>query len=53
LGVLSIASVTEGAFAKADLTLLSQLANQVVLALDNADIFNRLSRLNERLIRGC
>ncbi len=50
LGVLSVGSMKKGAFAKTNLTLLSQVANQVALAIDNADTFSQLSNLNRRLL---
>lgn len=49
LGALGLASITKGAFAKANLSLLGQVANQVALAVDNAAAFKQISSLNERL----
>ncbi len=49
LGTLGIASVKEGAFAKANLNLLSQVANQIALAIDNASAVSQINGLAQRL----
>ncbi|HEV2499542.1 MAG TPA: sigma 54-interacting transcriptional regulator [Terriglobia bacterium] len=49
LGSLSVASRTEGAYADVDLNLLSQIAGQVALAIDNAVAFRQMAELNDRL----
>jgi formate hydrogenlyase transcriptional activator len=49
LGALVVASRAEGAFAPRDLQLLAQVANQVALAIDNAQAYRQLSELSERL----
>jgi formate hydrogenlyase transcriptional activator len=50
LGTLGVASVKECAFAKTDLNLLSQVVNQVALAIDNAATFGQIARMSERLL---
>ncbi|MGH9433709.1 MAG: PAS domain S-box protein [Terriglobia bacterium] len=50
LGSLGVASVKEGAFAKINLNLLSQVTNQIALAIDNASAFGQITGLNERLM---
>lgn len=49
LGALGIASCKEAAFAQTNLILLSQVTNQVALAIDNAKAFDQITRLTERL----
>lgn len=49
LGTLGIASVKENAFARTSLSLLSQVTNQIAIAVDNAAAFNQMSELNEQL----
>ncbi len=49
LGVLGVGSVKDEGLARADLNLLSQVANQIALAIDNAEAFSQISGLNERL----
>lgn len=49
LGSLSVASRSEGAYADVDLNLLSQIAGQVALAIDNAVAFRQMAELNDRL----
>lgn len=51
LGVLGVASVKEGAFAKTNLNLLSQVTNQVALAIDNATAFSQINGLSDRLMK--
>ncbi len=51
LGTLGVASTKEGAFARTNLNLLSQVANQVALAVDNAAAFSQITGLNERLMK--
>lgn len=50
LGALGIASLKEGAFAQSNLNLLSQVANQVALAVDNATAVSQMSGLTQRLM---
>ncbi|HUI44333.1 MAG TPA: sigma 54-interacting transcriptional regulator [Terriglobia bacterium] len=49
LGALVVASRAEAAFTPEDLQVLNQVANQVALALDNAQAYRQLSDLTERL----
>jgi formate hydrogenlyase transcriptional activator len=49
LGALIVASREEAAFDAADLQLLTQLANQVALTIDNAQAFRQLADLTSRL----
>jgi len=51
LGALGVGSVKEGAFAKTNLNLLSQMTNQIALAIDNAAAFSQISGLTERLMK--
>lgn len=50
LGALGIASLKEGAFAQFNLNLLSQVANQVALAIDNATAVSQMNGLTQRLM---
>jgi formate hydrogenlyase transcriptional activator len=50
LGTLGVASTKEGGFAQANLNLLSQVTNQIALAVGNAAAFNQITSLNERLL---
>jgi formate hydrogenlyase transcriptional activator len=49
LGVLTVASCMEGAFSVEDTDLLSQIANQVAIAVDNALAFREIAELKEKL----
>jgi formate hydrogenlyase transcriptional activator len=49
LGVLTVSSEHEAAFTQEDVSLLSRIANQVSLALDNAIAFRHLDELRGRL----
>jgi len=49
LGVLTVASEREAAFTQEDVSLLSRIANQVAVALDNALALRQLSELQDRL----
>lgn len=49
LGTLNLGSRREGAFSDEDVSLLTQVANQIAIALDNAMAFRQLSQLKERL----
>lgn len=49
LGTLVVGSRTEGAFAEQNLHLLSQVANQVALAVDNAEAFRQIAELKDKL----
>ena len=51
LGTLNLFSRRPGAFSADDVGALSQLANQVGIALDNAMAFGRISDLNKRLAK--
>lgn len=50
LGALGIASPKEGAFAQSNLNWLSQVANQVALAIDNATAVSQMNGLTQRLM---
>jgi formate hydrogenlyase transcriptional activator len=49
LGVLSVASKRESAFSRQDLDLLTQVANQAAIAVDNALAFRQIAVLNRKL----
>jgi formate hydrogenlyase transcriptional activator len=49
LGVLSIGSAQRGAFTPADCTILSEVADQVAIAIENALAFEEIEELNQRL----
>ena len=49
LGTLNVYSRSEGAFAQTDIDLLTKLANQVALALDNALAFRQITEIKDRL----
>jgi len=49
LGVLSVASKRESAFTRNDLELLTQVANQAAIAVDNALAFRQIAVLNRKL----
>ncbi|HEV2178021.1 MAG TPA: sigma 54-interacting transcriptional regulator, partial [Terriglobia bacterium] len=49
LGTLNVASLRENAFTPDDLELLTQVANQVAIAVDNALAFRQIAALKEKL----
>jgi formate hydrogenlyase transcriptional activator len=49
LGALIIGSVKESAFTEKDVLVLSHAANQVAIAIDNAETFRQVAELKERL----
>ncbi len=49
LGTLGIGSFQESAFSQNDLDLLSEVANQVALAVDNALAFQEITELKDKL----
>jgi formate hydrogenlyase transcriptional activator len=49
LGVLSVCSTREGAFTQDNMALLTEIANQVALAVDNALAFQEIAELKDRL----
>lgn len=49
LGVLSIGSAQPAAFSPRDLALMTQVAGQVAIAIDNALAFEKIEELNQRL----
>jgi PAS domain S-box-containing protein len=49
LGTLNVGSRRESAFAQEDMTLLSQVANQIALAVDNALEFRQVAEVKEKL----
>lgn len=51
LGVLGLGSVQEDAFSDEDLGFLSQVANQIALAVENALAYGEISQLKDRLAR--
>jgi len=51
LGVLGLGSVKENAFSDGDLSFLSQVANQIALAVENALAYGEISQLKDRLAR--
>jgi formate hydrogenlyase transcriptional activator len=50
LGGLIIASKQESSLKEKDISLLAQLANQVAIAIDNAETFRQVSELKNRLV---
>jgi formate hydrogenlyase transcriptional activator len=51
LGTLSLASLHEHAFHSEDVGLLTQVANQVAIALENALAFREIAQLKDKLAR--
>jgi formate hydrogenlyase transcriptional activator len=51
LGVLGLGSVKENAFSHDDVSFLSQVANQIALAVENALAYGEISALKDRLAR--
>ncbi|HZP16709.1 MAG TPA: GAF domain-containing protein, partial [Terriglobales bacterium] len=49
LGSLGLASTRQGAFSEADLSLLTQIAAQVGLAVDNARAYDEIARFRDKL----
>ena len=49
LGVLVVGSLKESAFTEKDVLVLSHAANQVAIAIDNAETFRQVAELKERL----
>ncbi|MBZ5514666.1 MAG: sigma 54-interacting transcriptional regulator [Acidobacteriia bacterium] len=49
LGTLSLASLREGAFTQEDVDLLTQVANQVAIAVENALAFQQIDELKNKL----
>jgi formate hydrogenlyase transcriptional activator len=49
LGTLSVCSFRESAFSQGDLHLLSEVANQVAIAVDNALAFQEIAELKDKL----
>ena len=49
LGTLSVCSFKESAFSQGDLDLLSEVANQVAIAVDNALAFQEIAELKDKL----
>jgi formate hydrogenlyase transcriptional activator len=49
LGVLSLASSGENAFAEGDAVFLAQVANQIALAIENAIAFGEIASRNDKL----
>jgi len=49
LGTLNVCSLQEARFTPDDVELLSQVANQVAIAVDNALAFRRIAELKDRL----
>src|SRR5438309_10797848 len=51
LGSLNIASLNHGAFSQDDVDLLSQVANQIAIAVENALAYQQIIELKEKLTR--
>jgi len=51
LGTLNLASVRDGNFTEADMELLSQVANQIAIALQNALAFREIEELKDKLAK--
>jgi formate hydrogenlyase transcriptional activator len=51
LGTLNLASVRDGNFTEADVKLLSQVANQIAIALENALAFREIEELKDKLAK--
>jgi formate hydrogenlyase transcriptional activator len=49
VGVLAVASRTEGAFTTRDVEMLVQVADQVAMAVSNAMVFRQIAELRDRL----
>ncbi len=49
LGTLNMASRRENAFTSEDVELLGQIANQIALAIENAQAFHKIERLKNKL----
>jgi formate hydrogenlyase transcriptional activator len=49
LGVLSLASSAENAFAESDAAFLAQVANQIALAVENAIAYGEIASLKDKL----
>ena len=49
LGTLSLASLREGAFTQEDVDLLTQVANQVAIAVENALAYQEIAELKDKL----
>ena len=51
LGTLNIASLNPGAFSQDDVDLLSQVANQIAIAVENALAYRQITELKDKLTR--
>src|SRR5213592_130828 len=51
LGTLNIASLHPGAFSQDDVDLLSQVANQIAIAVENALSYRQITELKDKLAR--
>jgi formate hydrogenlyase transcriptional activator len=51
LGTLNIASLRPGAFSQDDADLLSQVANQIAIAVENALAYQQITELKDKLTR--
>jgi len=49
LGVLTLASAAENAFAEGDAAFLAQVANQIALAVENAIAYGEIASLKDKL----
>src|SRR5438445_2913803 len=49
LGTLNIASLHSGAFSQDDVDLLSQVANQIAIAVENALAYRQITKLKDKL----
>ncbi|HWB99089.1 MAG TPA: sigma 54-interacting transcriptional regulator, partial [Bryobacteraceae bacterium] len=51
LGTLNVASLRDAAFSADDVELLSQVGNEVAIALENAEAFQQIAELKDRLAK--
>lgn len=51
LGALNLASMRDEAFTQDDVELLSQIGNEVAIALENAEAFQQIAELKDRLAK--
>jgi formate hydrogenlyase transcriptional activator len=49
LGTLDVVSLREDAFTKQDVDLLTQIAGQIAIAVDNAQVYSELSQIKNKL----
>jgi formate hydrogenlyase transcriptional activator len=49
VGTLNVANVREQAFTQEDVDLLAQIANQIAIAIDNAQVYRQIADLKDKL----